>query len=205
MGSDGVSKAQGWGQHPGPDDNCASIPLAAACYALRRARSPEWDQPLCRLDVTRGKDPCWPGSARGELGRFPGWMTLGGGGCPESWAGTAPLRHHELCSIAERVPKPSAASGQAQRDQPKPPRPKLPPQLTRRWGSPSHLGGLILLLRVAVRLCLEHRFAFPSAHPTAEMLLPGPNPAEPNSNQPQSPLGCWKHPPGPPVRCSWGH
>lgn len=79
MGSDGVSKARGWGQHPGPDDNCASIPPAAACYALRHARSPERDQPLCRLDVTRGKDPCWPGSAQGELGRFPGWMTLGRG------------------------------------------------------------------------------------------------------------------------------
>lgn len=70
--------AQGWGQHPGPEDNCASIPLAAVCWALHHARSPEQDQALCRLDATCGKDPCWLGSA-GTVGQVPrpddpGWV-----------------------------------------------------------------------------------------------------------------------------------
>ena len=51
-------------------------------------------------------------------------------------------------------------------------------------------GLILLLLHIMPRPCLGHLFTFPSAHPAAEMLLLGPNPAEPNPTPPHSPLGC---------------
>lgn len=83
----------------------------------------------------------------------------------------------KLCSIMEWGPKPSAASGQAQRDRVKALYPKLPLPLSQpaRWSHP------------APSCCsLEHPFAFPSAHPAIEVLLLG---ADPTQSNPRAHLG----------------
>lgn len=198
MGSNRVSKApvaQGWGQHPGPEYSCAPVPPAAAFWALRRAHSPQQDQSRCRLDASQGQDPCWTGSV-GSMGQAPSLDDPGGGGweggCPEPWAGTAPLQHHQRCSISEQVPKPCAASGQAERAQLNPLHPKLPPQPA--WGSlPPTLPPPLLQSGSALGSSL------PSPRPTPQLKHSswGQTQLSPPHPTPRAPPGCCYRPPSP--------
>lgn len=183
--------AQGWGQHPGLEYIYASIPLAAACWAPCRA------MPIALSRIGPRTGWMCPGGrtllgSSGRVGLVPrvgdpgGVAALNPGLVPHPCGATSSAASPSGC------PNPVLLRGK-RRGLSRTPAPQNPsPPHSALGAAPASPGGgsLILLLRVASRLCLGHLFAFPSANPAAEMLLLGPNPAEPNPTPPHSSLGC---------------